>query len=266
VSDGDALLAAILREPADHTSRLVYADWLDERGEPGDAARAEFIRVQCERARIPEPEEITIFRDGGPVCKACQYVRGGSGLCRFHELFQRERELFNCLYADNLPGPFVPNLDGHTGRDGPHAQYRRGFVERVFNCAAADWLTHGDAITAAQPVRLVRFSSAPRDTGHLNAFALWRRMRRGEPWRSMRWRGAEFVMPGEQPSPVVTMAARDHDVYTVTARSAEEAAHASIVPQPGDAEPDGREIVGVRAVEFRGGLFHVYVYYSESRE
>jgi uncharacterized protein (TIGR02996 family) len=161
VSDGDALLAAILREPADHTSRLVYADWLDERGEPGDAARAEFIRVQCERARIPEPEEITIFRDGGPVCKACQYVRGGSGLCRFHELFQRERELFNCLYADNLPGPFVPNLDGHTGRDGPHAQYRRGFVERVFNCAAADWLTHGDAITAAHPIRRVALTTEP---------------------------------------------------------------------------------------------------------
>ena len=32
----------------DDTPRLVYADWLDENGQP---ERAEFIRVQCELAR-----------------------------------------------------------------------------------------------------------------------------------------------------------------------------------------------------------------------
>jgi uncharacterized protein (TIGR02996 family) len=43
-------LAAIRESPDDDTSRLVFADWLDERGE---SARAEFIRVQCELAKLP---------------------------------------------------------------------------------------------------------------------------------------------------------------------------------------------------------------------
>jgi uncharacterized protein (TIGR02996 family) len=44
-SDGDALFRAVCEYPADDTPRLVYADWLDENGQP---ERAEFIRLQCE--------------------------------------------------------------------------------------------------------------------------------------------------------------------------------------------------------------------------
>lgn len=47
-SDRDALLRAILAEPAEDTPRLVFADWLDEHGEP---ARAETIREQIAWAR-----------------------------------------------------------------------------------------------------------------------------------------------------------------------------------------------------------------------
>jgi uncharacterized protein (TIGR02996 family) len=43
----DAFMAAICDAPADDGPRLVYADWLEERGDTG---RAEFIRVQCELA------------------------------------------------------------------------------------------------------------------------------------------------------------------------------------------------------------------------
>jgi len=42
------LIRAILRQPDDDTVRLVYADWLDENGDP---KHAELIRVQCELAR-----------------------------------------------------------------------------------------------------------------------------------------------------------------------------------------------------------------------
>jgi uncharacterized protein (TIGR02996 family) len=45
-----AFLQAIIEEPEDDTPRLVYADWLDEHGK---ADRAEFIRVQCELAKLP---------------------------------------------------------------------------------------------------------------------------------------------------------------------------------------------------------------------
>src|SRR4051794_25062384 len=37
-------LTAICRSPDDDAPRLVYADWLEEHGDP---ERAEFIRVQC---------------------------------------------------------------------------------------------------------------------------------------------------------------------------------------------------------------------------
>lgn len=43
----DAFLADIVAHPGDDTPRLVYADWLEEQGDPASLARAEFIRVQC---------------------------------------------------------------------------------------------------------------------------------------------------------------------------------------------------------------------------
>src|SRR5437764_1154624 len=53
-----AFLAAILDRPDDDAPRLVYADWLDERGDP----RGEFIRVQCELARLPgdDPRQLSL--------------------------------------------------------------------------------------------------------------------------------------------------------------------------------------------------------------
>jgi uncharacterized protein (TIGR02996 family) len=45
----DDFLKSICDHPEDDGPRLVYADWLDEHGEPG---RAELIRVQCELAGL----------------------------------------------------------------------------------------------------------------------------------------------------------------------------------------------------------------------
>jgi uncharacterized protein (TIGR02996 family) len=63
-----AFLRAIAEEGEDNTSRLVFADWLEEQGE---GPRAEFIRVQCELASPQLAEN------------------------RRHELRVRERELLN---------------------------------------------------------------------------------------------------------------------------------------------------------------------------
>ncbi len=49
-SMAEAFLQAIRERPEDDTSRLIYADWLDDNGDP---ARAELIRVQCEKAHLP---------------------------------------------------------------------------------------------------------------------------------------------------------------------------------------------------------------------
>ena len=44
-----------MQDEGDDTSRLIFADWLQERGDPVSAARAELIRVQCELARwVPD--------------------------------------------------------------------------------------------------------------------------------------------------------------------------------------------------------------------
>ncbi len=57
MTDEKALLAAIWEHPHEDTPRLVYADWLQETGEPGNVARAEFIRVQCELERFDRSDD-----------------------------------------------------------------------------------------------------------------------------------------------------------------------------------------------------------------
>src|SRR5262249_5473597 len=49
----EAFLEDIAEHPDDDAPRLIYADWLDDHGDP---ARAEFIRVQCELERTAEGE------------------------------------------------------------------------------------------------------------------------------------------------------------------------------------------------------------------
>ena len=46
----DNFLAQLLAGPAANDTRLVYADWLEERGDPASAAKAEFLRVTVELA------------------------------------------------------------------------------------------------------------------------------------------------------------------------------------------------------------------------
>ncbi len=55
-----AFLRAILDSPDEDTPRLVYADWLEEQGDP---QRAEFIRLQC---RIAQHEQLADLGDGDP--------------------------------------------------------------------------------------------------------------------------------------------------------------------------------------------------------
>jgi uncharacterized protein (TIGR02996 family) len=80
VSDGDALLAAILADPKEDTPRLVYADWLEENGQED---RGKFIRAQCELNRRmnskgpPEPKISTKPQK----CKKCRAWYAGTGLC-----------------------------------------------------------------------------------------------------------------------------------------------------------------------------------------
>ena len=50
MNDEGAFLAAIIAQPDDDTVRLVFADWLQEHGQP---ERAEFIRLQIRESHVP---------------------------------------------------------------------------------------------------------------------------------------------------------------------------------------------------------------------
>jgi uncharacterized protein (TIGR02996 family) len=54
MTDGEALYRAILESPDDDAPRLVWADWLEENGDP---ERAQFVRLQCELASL-DPGDI----------------------------------------------------------------------------------------------------------------------------------------------------------------------------------------------------------------
>ncbi len=95
--ENQSFLEAIRESPDDDVARLIYADWLDDHG---DAARAEFIRVQCELARGPSNEE------------------------RRDTLESREHELLAANRRDWL-GP----LDRELNFD--QCTFRRGFPEDV---------------------------------------------------------------------------------------------------------------------------------------
>lgn len=119
MSDGDALLRAILDDPDDDAPRLVYADWLDEHG---DASRAAFIRAQIELARLPADDPA---RDG---------------------LVQTERTLWRANRASWTA--WVPSW-AHV------AEFRRGFLEEI-RCHAADFLAEVDGVFRQTPLLSVR--------------------------------------------------------------------------------------------------------------
>jgi uncharacterized protein (TIGR02996 family) len=117
----DGFLQAVLEDPDDDGVRLVYADWLEERGEP----RAEFIRADCALARL---------RAGDP---------------RRPALEGRRRQLL-AEHGDAWLGRLRDLAYGWA--------FRRGFVEEV-TVDARHFPRHADTFFAA-PLRLVRLLHA----------------------------------------------------------------------------------------------------------
>jgi uncharacterized protein (TIGR02996 family) len=157
----DDLLRAILREPDDDDLRLVYADWLEEYGDP---VRAEFIRVQIRMFGVWPAD----------IAPACWKVVDGHMDCGcvFCALRRCERELLEPTkgawlgFTDSLPGWWCCGWQGPCGYRLYHpdertkfceVQFTRGFVSSI-ELTTADFLAHAAAIFAAQPVTAVRLS------------------------------------------------------------------------------------------------------------
>jgi uncharacterized protein (TIGR02996 family) len=124
-SDDEAFRNAVLAAPDDDAPRLVYADWLEERGDP----RGEFIRLDLELARRgaddPAPRDLT----------------------------DRRRQLLAAHAADWLAK--LPAFSGVQYIEAAGAGFDRGFPTAVETTWGA-LREVGDALFAAVPVTRVR--------------------------------------------------------------------------------------------------------------
>ena len=157
MTDGDALLAAICAHPAEDTPRLEYADWLQENGRD---ERAEFIRVQCERARLPEPDELCIGsvtpaaswqEERLRTCRACSNL---GALCPYHELEKRERELLYTsedAHQDRLRIDWLKDMLPSAIESW---QWDRGFIRRIW-VKADHWLSFAELWRTILPLEHV---------------------------------------------------------------------------------------------------------------
>ncbi len=126
-----ALLAAVCAAPGDDLPRLVLADWLDEHGEH---ERAEFIRVQCDLAKIPAYQTYNREPFWIPRCEP-DYREWQ----RQDALRRRERELWQTVELGlNLPEGWSSSLVAITDSEVPGVVIRRGFVAEV-RCTLAAW-------------------------------------------------------------------------------------------------------------------------------
>jgi uncharacterized protein (TIGR02996 family) len=57
MNEDAAFLRTLHDDPTDAVTRTVYADWLEEQDDPGNAARAEFLRTEDELATLPAEDQ-----------------------------------------------------------------------------------------------------------------------------------------------------------------------------------------------------------------
>jgi uncharacterized protein (TIGR02996 family) len=127
--DEAAFLRAIVENPNDDAVRLVFADWLDEQGQ---SARADFIRVQIERANLPAND-----------ARQAKLKERDLALRKQHAKEWRSQ---------------LPNLNGISWQ-----RFWRGFVSGAEVQRWKFYRKHADAMFAVAPIQFLRFHS-------LNAF------------------------------------------------------------------------------------------------
>ncbi len=121
MNERDALLRAICESPDEDTPRLVFADWLDERGQP---ERAEFIRLQVRFAALH------------------RFAAGGA-----EEVRSQER----AIWAEHQAAfrAELPQVGGVTW----FPEFHRGFVEHATASTETPLVRHADAIFDRVPVQ-----------------------------------------------------------------------------------------------------------------
>jgi uncharacterized protein (TIGR02996 family) len=127
---------AILAEPDDDTPRLIYADWLEERGDP----RAEFIRLQVELATMAAPPKYKrISMYGHPLPSP----RNRSDAARFQKVWARQMALLTRHCAEWVE----PLIDKARG-----VIFERGCVEGI-SADAQTFVKHAALWYQSMPIR-----------------------------------------------------------------------------------------------------------------
>src|SRR5262245_9664223 len=127
----DGFFHALQQDPDDDTLRLVYSDYLEDRGDDPSAAHAELIRVQVKLAALAPGSQ-------DAVEQAARLT------ARQDELLARWQRVWLGDLADTLHG----------------CTFRRGFVEAVsadaaaFLDRAADWFAEWPTLTVAKLTRV----------------------------------------------------------------------------------------------------------------
>src|SRR5215218_8501544 len=145
MNDHDALLNAIGEHPEEDTPRLMYADWLEENGQP---ERADFVRTQVEVAKpgLSAAERLPLVRK-------------------------------NVYYLNNHVPEWkaeLPQVDGITWGD-----FNRGLIEQVLVASDEPLVRHARTIFAIPGIHILRLRQLrnPRRVAALPELARLRALR-----------------------------------------------------------------------------------------
>jgi uncharacterized protein (TIGR02996 family) len=133
-------LDAIIADPDDDMPRLIYADWLEEHGDP----RGEFIRIQCQRNQLTPSSPAR------------------------HDLLKQEQAICKKHGRKWLAEVGVDVLGHHI--------FQRGFVQK-FQLRASLFLKHGDGLLRMTPVECLRMPYLSGQVDRLAATDLLGRIR-----------------------------------------------------------------------------------------
>ncbi len=172
-----ALLQAVLADPDDDAVRLVYADWFEDNGDPD---RAEFIRLQLERAHRPR-HDLARWRPG-----------------------ERERALEQAHRAEWLAS-LLPLIRSAS------LFFERGFPGRA-HCEVDAFVGWDESVWRAAPITEVSLTDYYRTTGEYRDPEEWEGLMQALVARPelARLRGLSFSESGLRAQEVARLLASPH--------------------------------------------------------
>lgn len=152
--DQRSFLQAIIEDPDDDGPRLIFADWLEEQGNP----RGEFIRVQCELERLGEDDPRRLQLETRQCVLLAEHQNEWAGALR----------------------EFVHRF-----------WFRRGFIDKV-QIGAGQFLANAELLFETTPLSQVAFHNASQSLAQLADCPYLARLRGLDFKPDFTWRQRDF--------------------------------------------------------------------------